>query len=58
MLRLIIFLIIGYFVLKIAKTFFVPKNDNTHVKGNVKKDSKKNINDKQIEDADYEELDE
>jgi len=58
MLRLIIFLIISYFVFKIAKSFFIPRKENEQVKGKAKQQSKRKINDKQIEDADYEELNE
>lgn len=57
MLKLLIFLIAGYFVLKILKSILIPKQDHSEVKGKAKKESKKTINKKQIEDADYEELD-
>lgn len=56
MLKLIIFLIAGYFILKIIKTMLAPKKDSSKVKGKAQKEEKKPINKKHIEDADYEEI--
>ncbi len=56
MLKLIIFLIAGYFVFKIVKSLLIPQKDDSRVKGKAKKEGKKAIDDKKIEDVDYEEI--
>ncbi len=54
--KLLIFIVAGYFILKIVKSMLIPKQDNSQVKGKVPKEEKKTINKKHIEDADYEEI--
>lgn len=57
MLRLILFLIVGYFVFKIFRSLLMPKRENTKVKSEKSDSNKKRkIDDKKIEDADFEEI--
>ena len=57
MIKLIIFLIFGYFVFKIFRSLLIPKRDNTKVKSEKSESVKKRtIDDKKIEDADFEEI--
>ena len=57
MLRLILFLIVGYFVFNIFRSLLMPKRENTKVKSEKSDSNKKRkIDDKKIEDADFEEI--
>jgi hypothetical protein len=57
MIRLIIFLIFGYFLFKIFRSLLLPKRDNTKVKSEKPESTKKrSIDEKKIEDADFEEI--
>jgi hypothetical protein len=57
MIRLIIFLIFGYFVFKIFRSLLLPKRSNSKVKSEKSDATKKRIIDnKKIEDADFEEV--
>ena len=55
--KLILLIILGYVVFRIFRSMLVPKQKSEKVRGN-KSDtgSRKNINNKKIEDADYEEI--
>jgi hypothetical protein len=55
LLRLILLIILGYFVIRFFRNVFQPKPPNPHVKGKNKK-SGKIIKSNNIEDADYEEI--
>jgi hypothetical protein len=57
MFRFILFLIAAYFVYKIFKSLLLPRRNNTKVKSDKTKSAKKRtINDKKIEDVDFEEI--
>ena len=53
--RLLIILLIGYYVVRFVRRLFQPKNVDSRVRGESKK-SDKNNSMKNIEDADYEEI--
>lgn len=55
--KLILLIILGYVVFRIFRSMLVPKKNSEKVRGNKSDtDSKRNINNKKIEDADYEEI--
>jgi hypothetical protein len=57
MFRLIIFLVVGYFVFKIFRSLLIPKKHDEKVKGKKAETTKnRNIDNKKIEDAEFEEL--
>ena len=57
MFRLIIFLVVGYFVFKIFRSLLMPKKVDEKVKGKRAESTKNtNIDNKKIEDADFEEI--
>lgn len=57
MIRMIIFLIVGYFVFKIFRSLLMPKKVDEKVKGKKAESTKKsNLDNKKIEDADFEEI--
>ena len=57
MIKLIIFLIVGYFVFKIFRSLLMPKKVDDKVKGKKTETNKKSsIDGKKIEDADFEEI--
>ena len=57
MFRFIILIILGYFVFRIFRSMFMPKPDSEKVKSKESPPSKKKtINNKKIEDADFEEI--
>ena len=57
MFRLLIFLIVGYFVFKIFRSLLMPKKVDEKVKGKKADPAKnRNIDNKKIEDADFEEV--
>lgn len=57
MIRLIIFLIVGYFVFKIFRSLLIPKRQEDKVKGaKTEPAQKRNIDRNKIEDVDYEEI--
>lgn len=55
LLRLVLLIILGYFVIRFFRRMFQPKSTNPHVKGKNKK-SENIIKSNNIEDADYEEI--
>ena len=57
MIKLVIFLIVGYFVFKIFRSLLMPKKVDDKVKGKKTETNKKSsIDGKKIEDADFEEI--
>lgn len=56
LLRLIIYGLLFYFVYKFVKNFMKGKEERTEVKGNRKGNPPLNLREEDIEDADYEEL--
>ena len=57
MIRFIVFLIIGYFIYKFFRSLLNPKKTEEKVKGKKSgQANKRNINEKKIEDADFEEV--
>ena len=53
--RLLILFILGYFLIRLLKIIFLPKTQDKGVKGTSQSSRKKQY--KNIEDADYEEID-
>ena len=57
MLKFLVFLIAAYFVYRIFKSQLLPKQDKNKVKGDESKKNKETkIDKKNIEDADFEEI--
>ena len=57
MIRLIIFVIVGYFVFKIFRSLLMSRKSDDKVKGKKNESNKKrSIDDKKIDDADFEEI--
>jgi hypothetical protein len=54
LLRILFLFIIGYFAFKLLKAIFLPKTQDKVVNGEAKQKSRNNF--KNVEDADYEEL--
>ena len=54
LIRILLLFIIGYFAFKLLKAIFLPKAQDKVVNGDAKQKSRENY--KNIEDADYEEL--
>ena len=57
MIRLIIFVIVGYFVFKIFRSLLMPRKYDDKVKGKKTESNKKrSIDNKKIDDADFEDI--
>ena len=54
LIRILLFFIIGYFAIKLLKAIFLPKTQDKVVNGDAKQKSRSNY--KNVEDADYEEI--
>ena len=55
--KLILLIILGYVIYRIFRSMLMPKRDNEKVRSNKSEPvNKKNIDDKKIQDADFEEI--